>query len=44
MMKRVYETPDLLFLYLEETDLIATSYLGDEEEEEEEDDGYTKRY
>ena len=42
MMKRTYETPDLLFLYLQETDLIATSYIGDDEENE--DDDYTKRY
>jgi hypothetical protein len=43
-MKLAYETPDIRLIYLAATDLIATSYTGDEDDEEQEEDDYTKRY
>ena len=44
MMNRIYETPDIRFLYVDETDLITTSPaldgdMGDQEARE-----YTKNY
>jgi len=44
MMNRIYETPDIRFLYVDETDLITTSPVLDNDVGDQEDDEYTKRY
>ena len=43
-MNRIYETPDIRFLYVDETDLITTSPVLDNDAGDQEDDEYTKRY
>ena len=45
-MKKSYQSPDVYFLYVEKTDLIATSGEWNEEQEDvpEEDREYTKLY